>query len=75
MNYLDKELNTLKDIKEEAEQIAGEWNGDESGVLEDRANIAGDILEAVKNLEELLAELDDTDFPDADLYKDLALSR
>jgi len=75
MNYLDKELNTLKDIKEEAEQIAGEWNGDESGVLEDRANIAGDILEAVKNLEELLAELDDTDFPDADLYKDLALNR
>jgi Asp-tRNA(Asn)/Glu-tRNA(Gln) amidotransferase A subunit family amidase len=75
MNYLDKELNTLRDIKEEANQIAGEWNGDESGVLEDRANIAGDILEAVKNLEELLAELDDTDFPDADLYKDLALSR
>jgi len=71
MNYLDKELNTLKDIKEEANQIAGEWNGDESGVLEDRANIAGDILEAVKNLEELLAELDENELPDDDFYKDM----
>jgi len=68
---------TLKDIKGEAEQVAGEWNGDESGVLENRANIAGDILEAVKNLEELLAELnsEENELPDPDFYKDLALNR
>jgi len=68
---------TLKDIKAEAEQVAGEWNGDEPGVLEDRANIAGDILEAVKNLEELLAELnsEENELPDPDFYKDLALNR
>jgi hypothetical protein len=59
---------TLKEIKEEAEQIAGEWNGDESGVLEDRANIAGDILEAIKNIEDLLEELGENDFPDEDEF-------
>ncbi len=66
---------TLKDIREEAEQIAGEWNGDESGVLEDRANIAVDILEAVKNLDALLVELGENELPDADIYKDLALNK
>ena len=47
---------TLKQIKEEAEEIRGQWDGD-TPKGEDEANIAGDIVEAVNNLEELLAEL------------------
>jgi len=53
----DKKMKTLNEIKKEAEDIMGQWNGDNAGVDEDNANIAGDILEAVKNLEELLAEI------------------
>jgi len=48
----------LEQIKKWAEEIAGEWNGDESGRGEDRAHQANDILEAVKNLEELISEMD-----------------
>ena len=47
---------TLGEIELEAREITENWNGeDEAG--EDRANQAEDILEAVRNLEELLADL------------------
>jgi len=68
MYYFGKHALTLIDLKKRMEQIAGEWNGDESGVLEDRANIAGDILEAIKNIEDLLEELGENDFPDEDEF-------
>lgn len=48
---------TLKELKEEMVEIQGEWNGDEPGTQEDRANIASDVLESIKNIEELLEEL------------------
>ena len=48
---------TLSEIKEEMMDIQGKWNGDDAGVDEDNSNTAEDILEAVKNLEELLAEI------------------
>jgi len=46
----------LNEIKRCAE-VLGSWNGKDSGLAEDRANIARDVLEAVRNLEELLSEL------------------
>lgn len=48
---------TLGEIKLQAHEIKGAWNGDDAGAEEDRANIAEDIEEALKNLEELLSEL------------------
>ena len=50
-------MKTLNEIKKEAEDIMSKWDGDNAGVDEDNSNIAEDILEAVKNLEELLAEI------------------
>lgn len=47
-------MKTLKQIKEWAEEIAGQWNGDEPGSAEDRAMQANDILEKVAELEELI---------------------
>ena len=52
-----KDMKTLNEIKKEALEIMGKWNGDDAGVEEDNSNTAEDILEAVKNLEELLAEI------------------
>ena len=53
------QLNTLKQIREYAEEISGQWNGKESGRGEDRAGIAGDIIEKIDELKELLAQLDE----------------
>ena len=50
-------MKTLNEIKKEALEIMGKWNGDDAGVDEDNSNTAEDILEAVKNLEELLADI------------------
>ena len=54
-------MNTLKGefkkLKERMEQIAGEWNGDEAGLQEDRAEIALDVITKLDEVEELLAEL------------------
>ena len=48
----------LNKIKKWAEEIAGEWNGDEPGRQEDRAHQATDILEKVAELEELIEGMD-----------------
>ena len=34
------------------EELAGEWNGDESGRQEERAHIASDIIVLLKELQE-----------------------
>lgn len=44
----------LKGIRNWAEEIAGEWNGDESGSQEDRAMQAREIIEKVDELIELI---------------------
>lgn len=44
----------LKGIRKWAENIAGEWNGDESGSAEDRAGQAEEIIEKVDELLELI---------------------
>jgi len=49
---------TLEQIKKWAEEIQGNWNGDEAGSAEERAGQAGEILEKVAELEELIAGMD-----------------
>ena len=39
------------------EGIAGEWNGDESGIQEDNANAANEAIEKIEELKDLLDEL------------------
>jgi len=57
MTFKMNKNKTLKEIKEEMESIAGSWNGKEAGRQEDRVHQANDILQACKNLEELLEEM------------------
>ena len=49
---------TLDKLKQWAEDIAGSWNGDESGSQEDRAHQANKILEKIAELETLIEEMD-----------------
>lgn len=44
-------------LKKEMEEIAGSWNGDESGLAEDRAHAALEVIEHIDAIEELLKEL------------------
>lgn len=48
---------TIAELKEKMEQIAGEWNGDEAGLQEERAEIALDVITKLEEVEDLLAEL------------------
>lgn len=50
-------MENLNEIEKYAEEIAGQWNGDESGWQEDRATCAGEILEYIKGIRECLKEL------------------
>jgi hypothetical protein len=45
---------TLEKLKEYAEDVAGQWNGDDSGIGEENADAALEILEAIKTIEENL---------------------
>ena len=49
----------LKAISTYAEEISGNWDGKESGWAEERADIANDIIEKVKELRALLTELNE----------------
>jgi hypothetical protein len=51
---------TLDAIKKEMDEVAGQWNGDESGKQEEDAQTAIEILEHVARIEELLEQLDYT---------------
>lgn len=51
-------LQYLMKIREWAEDVEGQWNGDESGIQEDRAMLARDIKEKVDELQELLDKMD-----------------
>lgn len=48
---------TLNEIVAYAEQIMGEWDGDNAGTLEDRATIAEQILTNAEAIIELNEEL------------------
>lgn len=48
--------NDLKQLEKECGELAGMWNGDNPGRLEDQAHVCNDIIEASKVLRELLDE-------------------
>lgn len=50
----------LRHLMKEMEEIKSEWDGNDSGILEDRANIAKEIEEKSKELISLMAELDES---------------
>lgn len=52
----------LQDTIKEMEEIRGRWDGNEAGYLEEQANIATDIIEKVHELDELINELNGTNF-------------
>jgi hypothetical protein len=45
---------TLDFIKQHCENVQGEWDGDNPGLAEERAQTATEILEKVKEIEELM---------------------
>lgn len=61
---LVKSEKTLSEIKEQAERIVSSWNGEDKTFQcdgetyhEEDAETAQDLIEAIKNVEELLATL------------------
>lgn len=50
----------LKKLIEECEEIAGRWNGDDSGYQEEQAETALEIIEKAKELIELINYLNGT---------------
>ncbi len=50
-------LYALTDLKELCEEIQGQWDGNESGEGEDRANAATDIIRQVDILKPLIKEM------------------
>lgn len=53
------QLQQLHDLRDEMEQIKGQWNGDESGKQENRANIATEVIQKTNELETLLLEINE----------------
>jgi len=51
------EKGLLKNLKETLNEIAGEWDGDESGIKEDRCHASSEGLELIEKLEAILEEL------------------
>lgn len=47
----------IKLVRHEANKVAGEWNGDESGSMEDKARCAMEIIDKCDELIALLDEL------------------
>ena len=48
---------TLSAIRKEVEDVAGKWNGDESGTQEEKAHCAVEIIDLLDRLEVLIEEL------------------
>jgi hypothetical protein len=48
---------TLAEIVKQAEEIAGQWNGDDAGIQEEKARIATEIIARVEGLKLLINEL------------------
>lgn len=52
----------LKELRDFMEAKSGEWNGDESGKLEDMASIAQEIIDTTNTLQGLLEEWETNDY-------------
>lgn len=46
----------LDAFKNHCDELAGLWNGDDAGKLEEQAGVCNEIVETIDRLEELLAE-------------------
>ena len=55
---------TLQAVREHAEMVAGLWNGDNPGKLEDAASAAKDVLHHLEQLEAALEEIKGIDESD-----------
>lgn len=53
------QISSVNDIIKWADEIAGEWNGDESGSQEDRAHQALDIIDKCNELKELISGMEE----------------
>lgn len=49
-------IQQLQNLIKEQNEIAGLWNGDESGLQEDNAHLALEIVDTAESLLELLKE-------------------
>lgn len=58
MNNAERHTAALHYLIVDAEQVMGEWNGDESGTLEDRSNVAQEIVDAATEIMALIKELE-----------------
>lgn len=47
----------FEELKKELNSIAGNWNGDDDSIAEDRTHASNEALEKIEQLEELLTEL------------------
>lgn len=47
----------LEKLQVRMEDIAGQWNGDESGIQENNAIIAEAVVEKIKEIRELIEEI------------------
>lgn len=60
MNEFDSTTqDTLDSLYNQAFAIAGEWNGDDPGVLEDRAHIANQIMDRLVDIKQLVSALEE----------------
>jgi hypothetical protein len=50
-------MDYLKQLKSQLEGIAGNWNGDDEGMAEDRTHTANEGIELIEKLESILEEL------------------
>jgi len=55
LNDLDIMTKTLRQLRKDLEEIAGHWNGDNPGQQEDDARIAIEVIEKIKEINELLS--------------------
>lgn len=49
---------TLNQLRERVLEVAGQWNGEDAGRLETKAQIANEIVEKLNEVEKLINELE-----------------
>lgn len=52
-------LGSLKLLKDKCEVTISEWNGKQSGIMEERAEESKEIIKKIIEIENLINELDD----------------
>lgn len=56
---LENSMDNLEKLKVRMQELSGQWNGDESGRLEDQAHICDEVIEHIDQIEVLLKELEE----------------